>query len=142
MPYDQDSPFPKTLLTGVFIGFFDTIACLAYNLGYRDVTGYSPSSLINVSSLIFAVNLIFMIIGMIYFLFIRFFGRRDVVFEIFFFLVTAVLAWRTGLGHRFTDQLINREFKGLLLGIIVIMGIGALSIPFLYRSKYLGRYVV
>jgi len=142
MPYNQDSLFEKTLLVGLFIGFFDTIVCLAYNLWYRDATGYTPSMLINVSSIIFAVNIIFLFIGLSYGLFLRMFGRRDVVFAITFIAITAFLAWRTELGHRFTDTIVNHEFKGLLLGIVIILGIGALAVPLLYRSRFLDKYVV
>ena len=142
MHYDQDSLFAKALLAGVFIGFFDTIVCLAYNLFYRNATGYLPSTLVNVSSLIFAVNLLFMLIGMIYFLFLRAFGRRDMVFDMVFIALAAFLAWRTELGHRFADHLVNHEFKGLMLGIIIIIAIGALSIPLLYRSKLMDKYVL
>ena len=79
---------------------------------------------------------------MIYFLFLRAFGRRDMVFDMVFMALAAFLAWRTELGRRFADHLVNQEFKGLMLGIIIIIAIGALSIPLLYRSKLMDKYVL
>ncbi|WP_431210322.1 hypothetical protein ACQ86N_30410 [Puia sp. P3] len=66
MSFENDSPFGHAMLAGLFIGIIDTLICLAYNIGYRDATGYTPSALINVSSLIFAVNLLLLFIGMLY----------------------------------------------------------------------------
>lgn len=142
MSFQASTTFTRALLTGVFIGFFDTLLCLIYNIVYRDATGYIPSAIINVSSIIFAVNLLFMIIGMIYFMFTRAFGRRDVVFDLFFTLTTLFLIWRTEAGHRFTDQLVNSEFKGLMLGIILIIAVGIISIPLFYRSRLVEKYIM
>jgi hypothetical protein len=91
--------------------------------------------------LIFAVNLLFVLIGMIYFLFLRIFGRRDIIFDLAFLLITVFFAWRTELSRRFADHLVNQEFKGLLLGIVIILGAGILAVPLLYRSRLMDKYV-
>ncbi len=99
--------------------------CLAYNIGYRDFTGYTPSALINVSSLIFGVNLVLLLIGMLYFVFIRLFGKRDIVFITVFVLLTLFLIWKANTGHRFEDYALNQEWKGLILGVVAILGVSA-----------------
>ena len=142
MSYGSELTFSKALLAGVFIGFFDTLICLAYNIGYRGFTGYEPSMLINVSSLIFGVNLIFLLFGLTYSVFLRYFERRDIAFDIVIAVAAIFLAWRTEMGHRFTDHIVNNEFKGLLLGIVIIIALGALSIPLLYRSRLLHKFVI
>ena len=58
MSYERDSTFTRAMMAGLFIGIVDTLICLAYNAGYRDINGYISSEIINVSSLIFAVNLL------------------------------------------------------------------------------------
>jgi hypothetical protein len=142
MQYDKETLFSRAMMTGLFIGVIDTIICLAYNIGYRDMTGYTPSALINVSSLIFSVNLLLLLIGMIYFVFIKLFGKKDFIFVIVFFLLTLLSVWQTETGHRFADQIVNTEFKGLLLGIVLITGISASAIPFFFHSKFFEKYVL
>ena len=69
--YDfRKSVFCRAMMTGVFVGFVSTIIALVYNIFYRDETGYLPADIINVSSLIFAMNLIFWVIGIIYYFFL------------------------------------------------------------------------
>ncbi len=134
--------FTNAMITGLFIGIIDTLICLAYNIGYRNFTGYTPSMLINVSSLIFAVNLLLLITGMVYFLFRKAFGGRDYIYVVLAVLFTGFLAWKTEIGHRFADTTVNAEFKGLLLGIVLILGTSAILLPFFYRSKFFGKYVL
>ncbi len=142
MNNDQENRFTDTMMSGLFIGIIDTLICLAYNIGYRDLTGYAPSTLINVSSLIFGVNLLLLMTGIVYFVFSKVFGNRDYVYIVLTVLFTAFLAWRTEIGHRFTDATVNAESKGLLLGIVFIMGASAIALPFLYRSRFFAKYVL
>jgi hypothetical protein len=141
MQNDHEDSFTSAMLTGLFIGIIDTLICLAYNIGYRDFTGYAPSALVNVSSLIFAVNLLLLFTGMIYFVFRRIFGSKDYIYVILAILFTGFLAWLTEIGHRFSDATVNAESKGLLLGIVLILGVSAISLPFLFRSKFFEKYV-
>jgi hypothetical protein len=141
MQNDQENMFTDTMMTGLFIGIIDTLICLAYNIGYRDLTGYTPSALVNVSSLIFAVNLLLLLTGMIYFLFRKVFGTKDHIYVVLAVLFTGFLAWETEIGHRFADATVNSESKGLLLGIVLILGASAIALPFLYRSRFFEKYV-
>jgi len=129
------------MLTGLFIGIIDTLICLAYNIGYRDFTGYAPSTLVNVSSLIFAVNLLLLLTGMVYFLFRKVFGGKDYIYVVLAVLFTGFLAWKTEIGHRFADATVNAESKGLLLGIVLILGVSAISLPFFFRSRFFEKHV-
>jgi len=123
------------MLTGLFIGIIDTLICLAYNIGYRSYTGYAPSQLINVSSLIFMINLLQTVVGMIYFLFIRAFKKADGVFVVFVLALTALLAWRSSEANIFDNPHLNQGFHGLLAGIVLVLGISAAFIPFLYHNR-------
>jgi hypothetical protein len=142
MYIESDNFFSKAMLTGLFIGIVDTLICLAYNIGYRDVTGYIPSAIINVSSLIFGVNLLLLVIGMLYFVFFKIFGRRDYVFILTILALTAFFVWKTDTGHRFADGLQNGQWKGLLGGILLILGASAVSLPFCLRSRFFEKYVL
>ncbi len=134
--------FTNSMMTGLFIGIIDTLICLAYNIGYRNFTGYTPSTLVNVSSLIFAVNLLLLLTGMIYFLFRKVFGGKDYIYIVLAVLFTGFLIWKTEIGHRFANATVNAESKGLLLGIILILGASSISLPFFSRSKFFEKYVL
>ncbi|HVS97856.1 MAG TPA: hypothetical protein VHE54_15280 [Puia sp.] len=135
MTKDNYHAFHRAMMTGLFIGIIDTLICLAYNIGFRNYTGYIPSALINVSSLIFMVNLTMTVVGILFYVFHRNLKQGDTVFFVFFLALTAFLAWKiTGI-HRFDDSHDNSSFKGLLGGIVVIMGLSGACLPFLFRSR-------
>jgi hypothetical protein len=135
MNNDQYSVFFKAMMTGLFIGIIDTLICLAYNIGYRDITGYLPSSLINVSSLIFAVNILLTVVGIVFYVFLRFFKKGAAVYTLVLLVLTAWLTWRSMEIVRFSDARLDGGFHGLLGGIVLILGISSASLPFFYHSK-------
>lgn len=135
MDYEfHQSSFSKAILTSVFIGFFTTIVCLIYNIILRESTGYLPADFINVSSLIFVVNLIFLIIGLLYFVLMRF-SKGDMIFEILFVVLTIFCAWRASFAHMENNSVLTSEFRTLLIGTVIIMGIGAVLVPLLFHNK-------
>ena len=134
MNNDRQNAFFKAMMTGLFIGIIDTIICLAYNIGFRSETGYIPSEIINVSSLIFAVNLMLTIIGIVYFFFQRYVRSGDIVYSIVFLALTIWLAMKTFSSARFEDTHLNSGWHGLMGGIVLICGISATCLPLLVRS--------
>lgn len=136
MDYEyHQSPLSKAILTSVFIGFFATIVCLLYNIIFRESTGYLPADFINVSSLIFVVNLIFLVAGLLYFAFLSFVKKGDVVFEILFGLLIVFCIWKAAHAHMENSPLLSSEFRTLLIGTIVITGIGIELVPLLFHNK-------
>jgi len=136
MDYEyHQSPLSKAILTSVFIGFFTTLVCLIYNIVFRERTGYRPADFINVSSLIFVVNLIFLIIGLLYVVFLKFGKRGNVVFEIVFGAIIIFCVWRAAHVHMQNDATLTSEFRTLLIGTIIIMGIGIELVPLLFHNK-------
>jgi hypothetical protein len=134
--------FSGALLTGVFAGFAGTIICLAFNIIYRDDTGFLPSAIINVSSLIFAVNLLFVIIGLIYFVCLRYLPKGDIAFEAIFLLLTLFCLLETAGIHRSDDAVVNHQFKGLLSGVIIILGICCVAMPVMFHNKRFREHVI
>ena len=138
--HDLNQRYPvtitKTLLTALFAGMIATVLCMIYNIVYRDETRFPLSDLINVSSLIFVVNIFFLLIGVVYYGLVKAMRKGELVFIALFVLLTVVLAWRALYVHRSDDPVLNQEFHNLLLGVVVIMGVFAsLGIPLLYHSK-------
>lgn len=136
-------PFSKAILTGLFAGIMATLVCLGINIFYREATLFPLSSIINVSSLIFFTNFVFLLIGVVYYGLIRMGKGGERLFVLLFLLLTAFLAWRAAYAHRSNDPLLNHEFHQLLTGIVLAMGlIAALGIPFLYHSRKFEEHVL
>lgn len=135
--YDfKKSLFTRAMLTGLFVGIIATVFCLFYDVIFRESTRFSLGPLINVSTLIFAVNLLFFVIGIVYYGFLKAFKKGDVFFIIAFALLTIFCIWKAEGVHRSDDQLLNSEFKELLLGVIIILGVAAsFAIPYLFHNK-------
>jgi len=131
----HQSPLSKAILTSVFVGFFATLVCLIYNIIFRESTGYKPADFINVSSLIFGVNLVFLIAGLLYFFFLRWFRKGDMIFEILFGVLIIFCAWRASYAHMENSRMLSSEFRTLLIGTIIIMGIGIELVPLLFHNK-------
>jgi hypothetical protein len=128
-------PFGQAFLTALFAGILCTLVCFAYDIYYRMVTYFGPTDYINVSSIIFMVNLLLMTAGVIYYFFRSWSGRGDLIYIVFFLVLTGFCIWKVGGIHRFTNLKLNHEFIQLLGGTIIIICIGALSIPWLFNNK-------
>jgi hypothetical protein len=141
--YFPQSIFSRTLLTSVFAGIIATLACLFYDVLFRESTHFNLNPLINVSTLIFAVNLIFLVIGVLYYAFKKMFKKGDLVFMVVFVLLTLFCAWKAEVAQRSADKVLNAEFHTLLLGVVLIMGISAaFLIPFLFNNRKFRDFVV
>lgn len=132
----EQSPFSRAVLTSVFVGFVATIICLIYNIIFRESTGYKPADFINVSSLIFAVNIVFFVIGMIFFAFHKNGKKGDLLFGVLFAVLTLVCIWLASGATMMHDRVLSSEFRTLLIGVIAIIGIGAaFFVPYLFNHK-------
>ena len=145
-PNDFTSTFPfiKALMTGLFIGIIDTFICLLYNLLYRDGGhGFFSSDLINVSSIIFGTNILFVLIGVLFFAFSRGAMKGEVAFSILFIVLTITGAIAAAHVQRSADPQMNARFRGLLVGIVLIIGTSAaFGMPVLYHSRKFRQYVL
>jgi hypothetical protein len=128
-------PFAKIFLTGLFAGILATMVCLGYDIWFREATLYGPSDFINVSSIIFIVNILLMVAGVLYFALKSWSKRGDLLYILFFLLVIAFCIWETMGIHRFADLKLNKEFVMLLSGTILIIGVAVLCIPYIYNHK-------
>jgi hypothetical protein len=133
-PFNQ-IPFDKIFLTALFAGILATMVCLGYNIWFRESTYYGPSDFINVSSIIFIVNILLMMAGVVYFALKSWSKKGDLIYTLFFLLVIAFCIWKTMGMHRFADLKLNKEFVRLLGGTILIIGVAVLCIPYIYNHK-------
>ena len=133
-PYN--TKFSDAILTSVFAGIVTTLLSFAYYVGYKEVTGFPLSGLINVSSLIFVTNTFFLAVGYIYYVFIKNFRKGDLLYIVIFVLLTGLSIFEAYHIHRSENELVNLQFHELLGGLFLINGVVAfVGIPFMFHSK-------
>jgi hypothetical protein len=109
------------LLTGILVSLADEV----YNFAYRGITGFTPSEIINVSSLIFVTLTVFMVFGVLYFLLSKLGKRTDLIYIIATLVITAI-GFLIGTGvQRSTDPHISELFRWLFIGIELMIGLSA-----------------
>ena len=139
---NEQTPFTKALLTGVFVGITSSVVCLVFNGIYRDQTGLAPSDIINVGSIIFGVNIAFLVIGLLYYVFTQI-KKGEFLFITLFLILTVFLALKAEGVTRSADPLVTLQFRRLLLGIIIIAGFGAsVALPLLAHNKKFSKNIL
>ncbi len=128
-------PFGKAFLTALFAGILATLVCFAFDIFYRMYTLYGPTDYINVSSIIFIVNILLLVAGVAYYAIKSWFKNGDLIYSVFFLLTFSFCIWRVSGIQRFSDLHLNKEFIQLLGGTVIIIGIAVLSIPYFFNNK-------
>jgi hypothetical protein len=137
------TPFSKSVLTGLFAGIAATFICIIYSAVFRSETGYELFNFINVSSLIFGVNTLFVVIGVVYYWFIKYLKRGDLFFVATLAVISLFCILETHHIHRTDYQAWNIQFHHLLIAMIVIMSISAaIGIPVLFHSRRFEEHVL
>ena len=143
MKYDlKANPFDKIMMTGVFIGLIITVIAMAFDAAFLESTDYPFTTFINVSSLIFSLNILFMALAAIYYGFTKLSKYGSIMFIVFFALLTIFLLIKVAGVHRSDNQHFNSEFKMVLSVIILMVAAGAFGIPFLVNNKWFRRDVI
>lgn len=137
------TPFSKALLTGLFAGIAATFICIIYSAIYHNETDFPLFNFINVSSLIFCVNILFVVIGIVYYWFTKYIKRGELLFIVLFILIALLCILKAAGIHRSDDPLWNLEFHHLLIAMVIIMGIAAVvGIPVLFHNKGFEEHVL
>ncbi len=142
-PDFEKTIFYRSYMTCVFAGLIGTVLCMIYDLTFVQVMRFPLSSIINVSTLIFAINLIFLVIGACYYWSVKFLPFGEIIYVIVFLVLTIVFILMLQKFQRTDDSVINGKFRWLSSGIVVILGLlAAVAVPLLYRSKKFDEYVL
>jgi len=136
------SPFSKSLLTGLFLGIAATIACLFFGIIYRSITGFGLTSYMNVPTDIFVCNIVLTLFGILHYYVAKSFKGGTIVYIVGFTLLTIVGIWRIGTIQRSDIPGVSRQFHGMLSGMVLIIAIGAILIPILVRSKKFQKGII
>lgn len=139
----QKSTFYRSLMTCVFAGIIGTVLTMFLDLFFVESLHYPLSNVINVATLIFGVNLAFMVIGFLFYGFISSSRHGEKVYIILFVLLTGFIIWKLQTVHRSDDDLINHQFRLLSSGVIIILGLlASIAVPFLFHNKGFNKHVV
>ena len=143
MKYDiKANPFDKVMMTAVFLGIIVTIVALAFDASFLESTGFPFTSIINVSSLIFSITLVFMVIAVVYYALSHWLKYGSMLFIGLFVLITVLLLVKVAGIHRTDNQHLNHEFRQLLSIIILMVMVGAIFLPFLVNNRKFREHVI
>lgn len=130
------TPFTKAFLTALFVGIITSVVCLIYNGIYRDQTGLEPTDIINVGSIIFAVHILFLLLGLVFYALRQWKRAGEILYIAGLLLLTAFLSWKAEGVVRSPNHDVTVEFRGLLLGIVLIIGVSAsIVVPVLFHNR-------
>lgn len=122
-------------MTAIFVGFADAVLCLIFNIVFRRLRPDFPSTILNVSIIIFGILFIFMLIGLVYLLVRKFIRHGDLVFFTLMGVLTVVMVWAIQGAHLSDDLVENASLRGEFTGVALIAGISAaVGIPLLHGS--------
>lgn len=139
----EKTTFYRAYMTCVFAGLIGTVLCMIFDLAFVQFMDFPLSSIINVSTLIFVINIAFLIIGAVYYWSVKFGRGGEFIYSGLFVLITIFMLLKISAFQRTADAVINTQFRWLSSGIIFILGmLAAIAVPLLYRSRKFDEYVL
>ncbi len=125
----EPTEISRSIMAGLFAGLGCVFTILMYNFIYRDITGFSESGVVNISSIAFSILIFFIIAGLIFDAFHHFFKKGTIIYIILASVASVVTVL-------ITMHIQGKGFEGMILGIVIISGIFASFIlPKLYSSN-------
>ena len=130
-------------MTCVFAGLMGTLLTMFLDLFFVESLDFPLSNIINVATLIFGVNLIFLVIGFLFYGFNASMKHGETIYIIVFVLITGFFTWKMQGVHRSDNDVINHQFRLLASGVILILGLlASVVVPILFHNKKFDKYVL
>lgn len=124
--------FTRALLPCVLTGFFASIVNGVYMIFYRDITQFMPAIEFNFLSIPLVTMVMFIVLGLIFFLFVRYINLTA-FFIAFIIIIVAGIAI-TALLHGNPGETPFYGDHGLIAGFLAINGLlGITLLPYLYK---------
>ncbi len=132
--YPSYNLLTKGVFAGAFTGIIISVANLGYDFIYRGITHFSPSEIINVSSLIFGSLLAMMFFAVIYLILANATKSAAIIFRILMLIITVLVLAIIVTTNK--DQSTFGGMHGLLIGLVAISGFvgGVLLIPYFAKN--------
>ena len=128
--------FERVMMTGVFVGIIITVLALFFDAIYVQSTGFPFAVYINVTSLIFAVNILFLVFGPMYYGLMKMGRFGEVIYIALIVTATIFLLVKMKDINRTNNEHLNAEFRTLLSGIAILISVGAcVLIPVLFHNR-------
>ncbi len=135
----KQTPLSQAVFSGLFAGILAALINLAYNYIVRSATGFSLSSIINVSSIIFASVLLPVVAGVIFYFLNLWMKKRsaELLFIIVFALLTTFVVIKGFSVQRSNNPAEIIDFRWLFIGVMLTIGaLTTFCIPYMYRKDY------
>jgi hypothetical protein len=140
----QDNPlFFRAFMTAVFAGLAATVSAVLFDMVGAQVFYFPLSFVNNVSTLIFSVNILFPILGVLYYACLKLTQKGDLIFCAICLGLTGFYAVKAWSMKTATDPVLNAGIRDLFTGITLILGLyAAIAIPLFFHSKKFEETVV
>jgi len=137
MNYDfQQTRFSRSVLSGLATGTIVIIASLLYNYIYRNITDFTVSWIVNVTSIIFSSFIVCVIGGILFYLIVPYWQKNKLIYTALFVIITIVFILIGLSSHRSPDPAISQHFRVLFIGDVCIIGFScAFLIPWFALHK-------
>ncbi len=133
--YYQRSLLSVSLMTAVFCGFTATVVGLLFNVIFRFATNFPISDIINVSTLIYMINILFLVAGLIFWGVKSTGSSGNIIFIAFTLVVCGIMFWLAS-GSQLTDvPRLIKPYRQLLNGLVLIIMLFMLAMPMLAGNK-------
>jgi hypothetical protein len=124
--------FSKALLAGALTGLAATVANIVYDIIFRSITRYMPAMEFNFFSITLASMIVLTLIGMVFFLFTRYFNYKAFIVTLIIVIIACILI--TAFLHSDARQPAFYGNHGLIAGFVIISGLLSLTLlPYLFR---------
>jgi len=123
--------FSKALLAGALTGLAATVVNIAYDIIFRSITEYIPAEEFNFLSIIFASMLVLTMVGLLFYVFIKNFGKTAFTISLLTVIIACVCI--TAFLHGNSNEPAFYCNHGLIAGFIILSGILSVTLlPYLY----------
>jgi hypothetical protein len=124
--------FTKALLSCVLTGIAATLINGLYDILFRGITHYEPAIEFNFLSIPLTTMVIFIVLGLIFFLFIKYLSRTAFSITLFILMIAGIAI--TVFLHSDPTESALYGNHGLIAGFLLINGILSLTLlPYLYN---------
>ncbi len=133
---DHVPTFSKALLSGALTGLAVAVLNIIYNVIFRGITRYLPSEEFNIVSIALGSVIILMLLGMLFFLFIKYVNVTAFVIAVIILIIGCICI--TAFVHANPSEPAFYGNHGLIAGFLFISGLLALTLmPYLYNHPKL-----
>lgn len=135
MNYDyKQSDLSRSVLGGLFSGLVATVSNIAFILIFRAITRYFDFGALDILTIVFGSILLSILCGIMFYFFVHYMQKGIPFYRAMVVIVTAVIVYFGILFRGTIEENVAEEFKILVVGTQVIIGIlAAFLIPYLFR---------